>query len=673
MQIDQKVLIHNRFDVEVRDSITGELKETAVGFNMVLDQMWTRLCGNLTYFVNIHYGTGTGTLSATRTSLFTHLGTKAAVDVEKIKGLPVSSVKKKITINPEENIGSVLKEVGISFGTASTNLVTHALLKDSEGNTITITKGALDVIIIYATVFVTLIAPEGVKIAKPSVNNSLNNMLLTWLLDGTVLGNLSTKLKSRILSGASLGSSAAMNAVADTVNKRRVYGPTRLDIYTGNGHIKSVSIDKLYEMTLPVSGIYIGESYQNVPIATFDGVNNKFELPSRNIKDGTLVLKKNGSVIVDFTHTKKWKLIVGNAGEYGLTNRFLYHVSFSENLETLTYVGTDYQIVYLSNLSFVYSPGAVSTNGNGYWTATSKDGKYSFLLNESGYIRATFNEDASNTTYAVLWPKINGVENVNWSTGAKLGCDYDGKIVVGGGNIGACLFKRTERSFSAIELPDPYDHTATFNCAVSGDGRVVAFNKIIFDYDPETDIFVKRPDLPNATNMSSSNIMKINSDGSEIYMTLGTTYNQVIKFIWDGTNWTETRVNFTAPFNIVKFDMSNDAKTFVVMNASTNNIMAVFKEIDGVFVSIDTSAYTSPATIVNNYILSPKGDALVYCAGSSSSYGGIFSIEDSTTEVTINGLTTGDVITADYTVDGMHKTDQYVVDVGLTLQFAEGV
>jgi len=33
----------------------------------------------------------------------------------------------------------------------------------------------------------------------------------------------------------------------------------------------------------------------------------------------------------------------------------------------------------------------------------------------------------------------------------------------------------------------------------------------------------------------------------------------------------------------------------------------------------------------------------------------------------------GDVITADYIVDGVHKTDQYVVDVSFAIQFGEGV
>jgi phosphosulfolactate phosphohydrolase-like enzyme len=32
-----------------------------------------------------------------------------------------------------------------------------------------------------------------------------------------------------------------------------------------------------------------------------------------------------------------------------------------------------------------------------------------------------------------------------------------------------------------------------------------------------------------------------------------------------------------------------------------------------------------------------------------------------------------DVITADYIVDGVHKTDQYVIDASFAIQFGEGV
>lgn len=67
------VNIHNRFDIWSKNIETGEEKQLGYAENIVLDQMYTRLCARSSYFVNIHFGTGTGTLSASRTSLFTHL------------------------------------------------------------------------------------------------------------------------------------------------------------------------------------------------------------------------------------------------------------------------------------------------------------------------------------------------------------------------------------------------------------------------------------------------------------------------------------------------------------------------------------------------------------------------------------------------------------------------
>ena len=47
MEFKQKAVIHNRFDVEVRDAKTNELKQTAVAYNIILNRWF-------------HYFTNTG-------------------------------------------------------------------------------------------------------------------------------------------------------------------------------------------------------------------------------------------------------------------------------------------------------------------------------------------------------------------------------------------------------------------------------------------------------------------------------------------------------------------------------------------------------------------------------------------------------------------------------------
>jgi hypothetical protein len=155
-----KCNIHNRFDIEVKDSRTGEIKNKAFAENIVLNALWTRLFTPTTYFNNIHYGTGTGTLDPARTSLFTFLGAKTAANktVTWNEALGYVSSRKDCVIDATLGdialVGQTLREVGIGYGETSSNLVTHAPLQDMNGNSISILIGAFDIITIYATVFV---------------------------------------------------------------------------------------------------------------------------------------------------------------------------------------------------------------------------------------------------------------------------------------------------------------------------------------------------------------------------------------------------------------------------------------------------------------------------------------------------------------------------------------
>lgn len=180
--------------------------------------MYSRLCGGSTYFVNIHFGSGAGTLDPARTSLFSHLGTKAAVNDTLVKSIPVSSWKRKIVLDPEEFVGNTLSEVGIAFNAASTNLVTHSLLKDSDGEPISIVKTNTDVITIYATVFVTFddSNPNLVYTGMPS-----SNALVNYLIGGAAAQTGAFSLNDTFLLRCRLGSTSNVTWTADTANKQR--------------------------------------------------------------------------------------------------------------------------------------------------------------------------------------------------------------------------------------------------------------------------------------------------------------------------------------------------------------------------------------------------------------------------------------------------------------------
>lgn len=150
--------IHNRFDVEVIDSRTGKLRQRAQAENVICSQLWMRLFTPADYFSYIHYGTGSGTPAAANTSLFTFLGYGTPSTSDDVVATDyancVFSLRRKIQLSETTAAGSTLTEVGIGYSTSSSTLCTHAMLKDANGNQISIAKTNTDIINIYATIFV---------------------------------------------------------------------------------------------------------------------------------------------------------------------------------------------------------------------------------------------------------------------------------------------------------------------------------------------------------------------------------------------------------------------------------------------------------------------------------------------------------------------------------------
>ena len=69
--------IHNRFDIEVIDAKSGKIRQKAQAENIILDNLWAYMfsstSANRGWFKYIRLGTGEGTPSPERTSLFSNL------------------------------------------------------------------------------------------------------------------------------------------------------------------------------------------------------------------------------------------------------------------------------------------------------------------------------------------------------------------------------------------------------------------------------------------------------------------------------------------------------------------------------------------------------------------------------------------------------------------------
>ena len=313
MKFNSKVDIHNKFKIEVRNAQTGELKQEAFAYNIVLDAMWSRLVNFQGYFTNIHFGTGTGTLAPSRTTLFTWLGQKTAVNVELIKAMPVSSWTRNCVLAPEEFVGSTLREVGIAYSATANQIVTHALLEDSEGNPISITKTALDVVTIFATVFVTFSTQDATKIKFVGMPN--NNQLVNYLVGGTTfptcqyyagaLPGARSETQQNItmaLEGA-LGNTTTVtvaNWVKDAANKKATTPAMRFGTTTANGHWAEIGFGAsntapVFSSLLPIAGIFAGQVYTGVTVGTGNGAATQFNLPSRNVRSGSITMKVDGA------------------------------------------------------------------------------------------------------------------------------------------------------------------------------------------------------------------------------------------------------------------------------------------------------------------------------------------------------------------------------------------
>lgn len=148
--------IHNRFDIEVVDARIGEVKQRVQAENTISNALWTRLFTPASYFNYIHFGTGSGSPSSTDASLFAFLGSKAVNTPTYAYNWDDGwvSLRQQCNLSEMEYIGNTLTEIGVAYESSSSTLVTHAMLKDMNGNQISIQKTDTDIINIFATIFV---------------------------------------------------------------------------------------------------------------------------------------------------------------------------------------------------------------------------------------------------------------------------------------------------------------------------------------------------------------------------------------------------------------------------------------------------------------------------------------------------------------------------------------
>ena len=328
--------IHNRFDIEVVDAATGRVKQRAQAENVICNQLWTRLLVPAAFFNYIHYGTGSGTPAATDTSLFAFLGYGAPTTAEDVYTAEVASgyvsLTRKIQLSETQVVGSTLTEVGIGYNSTAATLVTHAMLKDMNGNSISIAKTNTDIINIYATVFVHWNTSkydsgyiEFLPIATWAVFSDYYgySSLLYWMLGMHSLGGSSTLFawfsagncrRDNFYGTNTTLPANRVSALTPTYNaaaKTLTLTATRLAVANCNiaggigcvqvGYLSLPSSSGAYaipsgEVLLWVGGSwYSGTSITGEAIATGDGTTTDFETDFAMVSNATI--KVNGVAV----------------------------------------------------------------------------------------------------------------------------------------------------------------------------------------------------------------------------------------------------------------------------------------------------------------------------------------------------------------------------------------
>ena len=290
--------IHNRFDIQVKDAETMEVIQTAQAENIVLDRIYTRLLNFQSYFDQIVFGSGTGALSASGTTLFTRIGNKAAVTESLVRSYPTSVWTRSIRLGTEEFNGQTIREVGISETT--TNINTHALITDSEGNPLSVDKTSLKIIDIYATVFVEVYSVD-------SGCFFYANGLRDYLTGGSAPANTLRLFRFSDDDAETLTATKTSNS-----GEKSISFAVRFNVQHFNKDVRAIDwVGGGLRWLIPRTGVYTGTAKTNVQLGVGNGSNDTFALPNKEVTG--LTVKVDGTATTAYTRTFDDKIILDSA------------------------------------------------------------------------------------------------------------------------------------------------------------------------------------------------------------------------------------------------------------------------------------------------------------------------------------------------------------------------
>lgn len=297
--------IHNKFHLQLLRQKTGEVIQEAFAENVVTIRAWSLFFSSNSREPDINsyvvLGEGSGQPAATDTQLFKYKFSYHRDGAPTITwDYPTSSAVITYTIPASSDYVGNLTEIGLDAD-GGNNCCTHAMLVDSEGQSITIAKTELDILIVTAVVYATITSSDPLFTWVPPADNSYFRWALgqkgTDYFTAAILLNNSAQMEGEQYlddvfynSSNRISQTYAMNYAAKTktFSARFATGEANL------GVIQKVLIEGYGAISFPNSAVFAPYTVKNIPIISGDGSTTRFKVPFGKFIRGSEKIYING-------------------------------------------------------------------------------------------------------------------------------------------------------------------------------------------------------------------------------------------------------------------------------------------------------------------------------------------------------------------------------------------
>lgn len=308
-----EVTFHNEFDIVVESIETGRVRKEKA-YNVVLDNYFKQMIPLGMSFNYIVYGCGAGIPSPSDTELFQHSGGAHTGDwtmrLDSDNSVVIATTS--ITLGLTTANGVTITEVGLASTPTGENLTTHAMLKDMNGNQISITKTELDILTIYATVYIRVQHHSNIEFSPTAlgyVAGVSNPLTHNWWSYLSGIHHCS-------------GPIAASGRVVDATNKTITFkserqGPAEVN-YPGG--IVSISDQNYIHVRFDLDNVDPGRVIKET-LGTGDGINKLFKTKFYGCRNNPIVYVDGVETSAVLIHDRRVSQYPEDAWLIGLMHR----------------------------------------------------------------------------------------------------------------------------------------------------------------------------------------------------------------------------------------------------------------------------------------------------------------------------------------------------------------